>query len=109
MARKDGLRSGFTPPALWGRGSLRGPFPEPSGKRAFRNRQAGGRAQEIRVKRETAAEKGYGETLDYLFGLQRFGIKLGLGNITALLMLMDNPHTAYPSVHIAGSNGKGIL
>jgi dihydrofolate synthase / folylpolyglutamate synthase len=59
------------------------------------------------VKKEAAAEQSYGETLDYLFGLQRFGIKLGLENITALLGLMGNPHRAFPALHIAGSNGKG--
>jgi len=53
------------------------------------------------------AMKDYQETLDYLFGLQRFGIKLGLANITALLKHLGNPHSGLPAVHIAGSNGKG--
>ena len=51
--------------------------------------------------------KEYRETLDYLFGLQRFGIKLGLANITALLGRLGDPHKALRAVHIAGSNGKG--
>jgi dihydrofolate synthase/folylpolyglutamate synthase len=59
------------------------------------------------VKRENPEADTYKETLDYLFGLQRFGIKLGLENITTLLELLGNPHRAFPSVHIAGSNGKG--
>ena len=59
------------------------------------------------MKRENAEAETYGETLDYLFGLQRFGIKLGLENITTLLEILGNPHRAFPSVHIAGSNGKG--
>ena len=59
------------------------------------------------MKRENAAAETYGETLDYLFGLQRFGIKLGLENITTLLEILGNPHRAFPSIHIAGSNGKG--
>jgi dihydrofolate synthase/folylpolyglutamate synthase len=50
---------------------------------------------------------GYPQTLDYLFGLQRFGIKLGLANITALLKRLGNPHLGLPAIHIAGSNGKG--
>ena len=49
----------------------------------------------------------YRNSLDYLFGLQRFGIKLGLSNITALLRHLANPHQGLPAVHIAGSNGKG--
>lgn len=53
------------------------------------------------------AMKDYQETLDYLFGLQRFGIKLGLANITALLRHLGNPHSGLVAVHIAGSNGKG--
>ncbi|MCX5913814.1 MAG: hypothetical protein NTV04_18005, partial [Deltaproteobacteria bacterium] len=59
------------------------------------------------MKRENAEAETYGETLDYLFGLQRFGIKLGLENITTLLEILGNPHRAFPSLHIAGSNGKG--
>lgn len=54
-----------------------------------------------------AKEQDYSQILSYLFGLQRFGIKLGLANITALLENMGNPHARYPCVHIGGSNGKG--
>src|SRR5512135_1684319 len=56
---------------------------------------------------KTVGAKEYRETLDYLFGLQRFGIKLGLANITALLGGLDDPHRGLRAVHIAGSNGKG--
>jgi dihydrofolate synthase / folylpolyglutamate synthase len=56
---------------------------------------------------EGDAKKNYAETLSYLFGLQRFGIKLGLANITSLLRHLGDPHVGLPSVHIAGSNGKG--
>lgn len=60
------------------------------------------------MKQQTAAgEKHYRETLKYLFGLQRFGIKLGLTNITALLKRLGDPHVGLLAVHIAGSNGKG--
>lgn len=52
-------------------------------------------------------KKEYQQTLEYLFGLQRFGIKLGLTNITTLLRHLGNPHEGLPAVHIAGSNGKG--
>ncbi len=54
-----------------------------------------------------AKEKDYSQILSYLFGLQRFGIKLGLANITALLENMGNPHAHFAAVHIGGSNGKG--
>ena len=56
---------------------------------------------------EEGLDKGYSKTLEYLFGLQRFGIKLGLTNITALLGHLGNPQEGLPAVHIAGSNGKG--
>ncbi len=49
----------------------------------------------------------YRQTLDYLFGLQRFGIKLGLVNITALLKQLGDPQASLKAVHIAGTNGKG--
>jgi dihydrofolate synthase/folylpolyglutamate synthase len=47
------------------------------------------------------------QTLDYLYGLQHIGIKLGLRNITTLLKLLDQPQNRFASVHIAGTNGKG--
>ena len=56
---------------------------------------------------EGTTQANYAETLSYLFGLQRFGIKLGLVNITAVLRHLGDPHEGLPSVHIAGSNGKG--
>jgi dihydrofolate synthase/folylpolyglutamate synthase len=49
------------------------------------------------------------DPLDYLFSLEHFGIKFGLGNIRTLLGALGNPHTAFPSVHIAGTNGKGSV
>ena len=45
--------------------------------------------------------------LDYLFGLEFHGIKLGLDNITALLKSTGNPQNSYPTVHVGGTNGKG--
>ena len=46
-------------------------------------------------------------TLEYLYGLQTFGMKLGLRNIRALLHLCHDPHKRFRSVHVAGTNGKG--
>lgn len=34
-------------------------------------------------------------------------MKFGLGGITRLLKELKNPHRTFPSVHIAGTNGKG--
>ena len=51
----------------------------------------------------------YRESLDYLYGLQRFGIKLGLENIRALLERTGRPDLAFGAVHVAGTNGKGSV
>ncbi|MEZ4484897.1 MAG: Mur ligase family protein [Syntrophotaleaceae bacterium] len=51
----------------------------------------------------------YRESLDYLYGLQRFGIKLGLDNIRQILHRLRHPEGHYPIVHVAGSNGKGSV
>ncbi len=45
--------------------------------------------------------------LAYLGGLERHGIRPGLGRIKRLLSALGNPQAAYPCVHIAGTNGKG--
>ncbi len=51
----------------------------------------------------------YEETLRYLYNLERFGMKLDLSNITAILNLLGKPHLQYPTIHIAGTNGKGSV
>lgn len=49
----------------------------------------------------------YQKTIDYLFGLQKHGIKFGLSNSRQLMGLMGDPHLRFRSVHVAGTNGKG--
>lgn len=49
----------------------------------------------------------YDEALEYIHGTLKFGSKLGLHNIGALLGLMGEPHKKLKYVHIAGTNGKG--
>ncbi|MDH5202014.1 MAG: bifunctional folylpolyglutamate synthase/dihydrofolate synthase, partial [Nitrospirota bacterium] len=49
----------------------------------------------------------YSKTIYYLYSLQKYGIKFGLDNIARLLSSLGNPHTSFPSIHIAGTNGKG--
>jgi dihydrofolate synthase/folylpolyglutamate synthase len=49
------------------------------------------------------------ECREYLRALERFGVKLGLDNIRALLGALGDPHRAFPSVHVAGTNGKGSV
>lgn len=56
----------------------------------------------------------YEETLNYLYGnlpmFQRVGaaaLKPDLGNTIQLCHELGNPHLAFKSVHVAGTNGKG--
>jgi len=58
----------------------------------------------------------YQETISFLFDqlpvYQRDGeraIKKDLTNIVALCDALDNPHHKWPSIHIAGTNGKGTV
>jgi dihydrofolate synthase/folylpolyglutamate synthase len=52
-----------------------------------------------RTRGETAAE--------ILFRLERFGIKLGLSTTRELLESLGRPQKRYPTVLVAGTNGKG--
>ena len=56
----------------------------------------------------------YQETIDYLYSrlpmFSRIGgaaYKNNLDNTIALCNFLDNPHDKFPSIHIAGTNGKG--
>lgn len=49
----------------------------------------------------------YSATVQFLYGLQQHGIKLGLETIRALLGRVGDPHRRYPVLHIGGTNGKG--
>src|SRR5215218_4248390 len=49
--------------------------------------------------------------VEYLLGLghETLTIKLGLRNTELLLNALDNPERSFPSVQIAGTNGKGSV
>ncbi len=49
----------------------------------------------------------YDESVRYLYNLQKHGIKFGLNNIRRLASALGNPHTAFRTLHVAGTNGKG--
>ncbi|PYT13265.1 MAG: bifunctional folylpolyglutamate synthase/dihydrofolate synthase [Acidobacteria bacterium] len=51
----------------------------------------------------------YREALAYLDSLEAHGIRPGLDRIDALLARLGSPQTAFPSVLIAGTNGKGSV
>jgi len=51
----------------------------------------------------------YQEALAWLYGTQRFGIKLGLENVQRLLRELNVPGKDQRIIHVAGTNGKGSV
>ncbi len=51
----------------------------------------------------------YKDFTDWMFRLERFGIKLGLENITEFLSRIGDPQTEFKSIHVTGTNGKGSV
>jgi len=51
----------------------------------------------------------YKNALKYIYSLEKFGIRLGLDNVTKLLELLGNPHNSYKTIHVGGTNGKGSV
>jgi len=49
----------------------------------------------------------YSSAIEYLYGLQKHGIKLGLETMRTLLDRLGNPERRFRSLHIGGTNGKG--
>jgi len=53
------------------------------------------------------SDSRYKSALRYILSREIFGVKLGLENISRFLDYLGNPEKKFPSVHIAGTNGKG--
>lgn len=49
------------------------------------------------------------DPLSYLFSLEKLGIKFGLDNIRCICHALGSPQDAFPSILIAGTNGKGSV
>ena len=47
--------------------------------------------------------------LDHLAGCARFGMRPGLEAIDAVAAALGHPERSFPSIHIAGTNGKGAV
>lgn len=56
---------------------------------------------------EMTTAKDINPLLQYLFGLERKGIKVGLTHTAELVKRCGNPETSFRSIHVAGTNGKG--
>jgi dihydrofolate synthase/folylpolyglutamate synthase len=53
--------------------------------------------------------KSYNKCIDYLFSLERVGIKYDLKNINLILDKLGRPEKSFKAIHIAGTNGKGSV
>jgi dihydrofolate synthase / folylpolyglutamate synthase len=51
----------------------------------------------------------YTTAIEWLFGTQDSGIKLGLDNIRRLLSALGDPQAELRGIHVAGTNGKGSV
>lgn len=51
----------------------------------------------------------YGAAIDWLFGTQNRGVKLGLDNVRRLLATLSAPQNELRFIHVAGTNGKGSV
>jgi dihydrofolate synthase / folylpolyglutamate synthase len=51
----------------------------------------------------------YNAAIDWLFGTQYRGVKLGLENVRTLLTALGEPQNALRFIHVAGTNGKGSV
>ncbi len=49
----------------------------------------------------------YESVVEFLYGLQKHGIKLGLENMRLLAARLGEPQRRYRTLHIGGTNGKG--
>ncbi len=49
----------------------------------------------------------YQQSLDYLYGLEKFGMIFGLTQVEKILEAIGNPHREIQTIHIGGTNGKG--
>jgi dihydrofolate synthase/folylpolyglutamate synthase len=49
----------------------------------------------------------YQKSLDYLYGLEKFGMIFGLAQVGRVLEVTENPHREIQALHIGGTNGKG--
>ena len=47
--------------------------------------------------------------LRYLEEVQKLGVKFGLDNVRTVLESLHRPHFHYPSILVAGTNGKGSV
>jgi len=52
-------------------------------------------------------QNAYQQSLDYLYGLEKFGMIFGLTQVERILEAIGQPHQEVQAIHIGGTNGKG--
>lgn len=57
----------------------------------------------------TDHSKAFKQSLSWLYDRQKYGWKLGLDNVRALMQDLNNPQDRFASIHVAGTNGKGSV
>ena len=53
------------------------------------------------------AQGTYQQSLDYLYGLEKFGMIFNLTQVERILNAIGDPHKEIQTIHIGGTNGKG--
>lgn len=56
---------------------------------------------------ESVSLSRYQSSINYLYGLQKYGIKFGLNSTENILARIGNPHHQLRCIHVGGTNGKG--
>ncbi len=57
----------------------------------------------------SAVSPSYAAAREYLLGLKKRGVTLGLGRMQRFAEALGDPQTQVPCIHIAGTNGKGSV
>jgi dihydrofolate synthase/folylpolyglutamate synthase len=55
----------------------------------------------------STSKNTYQQSLDYLYGLEKFGMIFGLTQVERILKAIGDPHREIQAIHIGGTNGKG--
>jgi dihydrofolate synthase/folylpolyglutamate synthase len=53
------------------------------------------------------SQNEYQQSIDYLYGLEKFGMIFDLKKVEEILEAIGNPHREIQAIHIGGTNGKG--
>jgi dihydrofolate synthase / folylpolyglutamate synthase len=55
----------------------------------------------------TNGSPAYRQSLEYLYGLEKYGMIFGLTQVRRILRAIGDPHKGLQTIHIGGTNGKG--